>query len=450
MMQLGGFIGAKEMARLPFGRHSGQHFNYNADLQKRWDTAADSRVALDAIGSLSMAPDNLRDVLAWLGELTAEERLFKLRYDELYRRVAALTTSVPVSINTDVDFYETLLDSRILQRYVASPTRVLDIGPGCGRHLANLMLRPWGASSAYVAVESVGLPYMLQHLVGSALALQDPSCQFRDQLDHERARIEFPIASSLGPRTIWQVPLWRADLLPSEAFDIILCNYVLDELSSPDFGRVAALLTRCLASGGVVYCRGAQQRSMIKGLYLFGYGTFHGHDITASLLRQGLRAKNCELIASTLTRTFVRGDGVAVERDAYAAIDNDADLVKRVQQDYVAAAVEHAKATASPILIWADPGHDGLLELIAPRLPELNVVGVTNEHIATEGIGAYGLRQVPLSQLSTLGARTAFIVGYRTQLAVRELREALGPAAVSPVRQFTWPFAHLALERSVR
>jgi SAM-dependent methyltransferase len=451
MIQLGGFVGAKEMARLPFGRHSGQHFNYNADLQKRWETAADSRVALDAIGSLSMSPDNLGDVQAWLGDLTAEERLFRLRYDELYRRVAALTTSVPVTLNTDVDVYETLLDTRILQRHVTAPKRVLDIGPGSGRHLANLMLRPWGAGSAYVAVESVGLPYMLQHLLGSALALQDPSCQFRDQLDHERARLPFPIDEELSPRTMWQVPLWRADLLPSQAFDVILCNYVLDELSSPDFGRVVDLLGRCLAPGGVIYCRGAQQRSMIKALYLFGFGTFHQGDITATIAQRGLRAVSCELIASTMTRVFMRADDAAARgiTGSYTEIAGDVALVERLQQDFVAAAVAQMQRAATPVVIWVDPGpgHEALAQLLQRHLAALNVVGITNEHIVNEGPGPFGLRQVPLTKVGALGARAAFMVGYRTTLATRELRDALRPASLGAVRQFTWPFAYAPIER---
>lgn len=450
MIQLGGFAAAKEIARLPFGRDAGAHFNHNADLQKRWDTALDPRRALDLVGTSSTSADNVPDIRQWLGELTDEECSFQRRFNEVYAQAAALTTSVPQTLNTDPDFYETLLDTRIIQRHGHVPRRVLDIGPGAGRHLLNVALRPSGASSAYVGVESVGLPYLLQNVVGTAVTLADPSWTCIDQLDHDLGRVDVQPEAMLQPRHLWHVPLWRCDLLPPASFDLIICDYVLDELSAPDFERIVDLVMRCLAVDGVLYCRGGQQRSMFKNLYLFGYGTFHQRDITATLLERGLHVASGELIANVLTRTFVRQpQGGKAAQGPYAETRSDVDLVDRVQRDYVATAADMLQARGARVLIWADPGYEVLGQLLAQHAPKLDVVGVTNEHIMHKGTGPFGMPLIPLGQVASTGADAVLIAAYRARLAVRELREALAPAILGPVRSFNLPFAYAMIESVV-
>ena len=348
MMQLGGFASAKEVARLPWGRTSLDYFTHFVDVQKRWDGALDARVALDLIGTQNVADGNLPDVKEWLGALTPEEERFRESFARLYERVAALTTTVPVTIDAEADFYETVLDTRLLQRAVA-PRRVLDIGPGAGRHLANLALRPWGESSAYVGVESVGVPYLLQHTVGKALSLGDAGWRFLDQLESRPApRVPLAPDDALRPRSAWHVPLWRTELLPSDAFDLIVCNYVLDEVSPPDFVRIGALIERCLAPGGDrLLPRRTAARAVRADLPLqlrqVPRPRHHGGAPVARLAHRTLRVDRLDAHARVLTErcNSLRADG-------YAAIATDAELVERVQQDYIESTVAALEATIRP------------------------------------------------------------------------------------------------------
>lgn len=447
MIQTTAFTMAKDMARLPFGRQGKQRFGYYADVQKQWERTLDSGKILDVIGSLSGSAENLADVRAWLGELTADELVFKVRFEGFYGQVVRSITSAPETRDTDLDFFETLLDWRIVQRHVASPGRVLDIGPGSGRHMANLFLRSGSPPVTYVGVESVGLPYVFQNAAANVLALKDTSVVFRDQIDYAFNHGSFSLSEGFADRSIWHLPLWCDDQLPAQAFDVIFCNYLLDELSSYDFHRVAALLGRCLAPDGVLYCRGSQQRSMLKNLYLFGYGSFHGHDITASLLSQGLRVKTCDLIGSTLTRVFVRADSRTHEVAAggYATITSDVPLVAAVQADFVAQAVKEICGRGARIVIWVDPGpgYEAIQRELEPHLADLGplVAGLTNEHITGPGVGPFSLPQVPLADVRSLDPKAAFIFGTRMNLAVRELRHNVSPARMPSVRHFNMPFA---------
>jgi len=126
----------------------------------------------------------------------------------------------------------------------------------------------------------------------------------------------------------------------------------------------------------------------------------------------------------------------------YASIGTDAELVERIQRDYVEAVVSDLQRRRSRVLVWADAGFDGLERLLGAHLSNLGVVGLTNEHVTIDAPGPFGLRQVPLNMIGSLDADAVLIAGFRTQLAARELRTALGAQTLGPVRQFNMPFAH--------
>ena len=443
MIQLDAFGMSKDIARLPYGRLAREHFLYNADVRRQWEKSYSTSKILETIGSMCVPAENVPAVRRWLGQLSPEELLLRARFNEVYAHVAKLTTTVPVSFNAEPDFLETLLDARLIDSHISSPRRVLDIGPGAGRHMINLFLRSNGPQNSYVGVEAIGLPYVMQNMVSGILTLQDSKLVFRDQIDYEHGRLHFKVPEDLPGGSIWHLPLWRADVLPEKTFDLILCNYVLDEVAAHDFDRIADILSRCLAPEGLVYCRGSQQRSMLKDVYLFGYGTFHQRDITKELLSRGLKVKTCDLHTATMTRSFVRADSKTHQcsPDGYATIVSDVPLVETIQRDFIRNAVDQARSSKTPVLIWVDHGFDDLCRYMEEYVPDLNLVGITNDHIVHRGEGPLGLTKYPLENVRDLGVKTVFILGMKTRLAVRELREALAPAILESVSQFTYPFA---------
>jgi SAM-dependent methyltransferase len=375
--------------------------------------------------------------------LREPERALARDLGDAYAAVARLATTTAAPVDPEPDIYETLLDNRLLADHVRCPCRVLDIGPGAGRHLLNLALSPERHGSVYVGVESVGLPYALQNLAASFVSVLAGKVAFADYLDYEFARQDFRIPAGPPAGSIFHLPLWRADLVPDGAFDLILCNYLLDEVSAADFHRIVDLIVRALAPEGVVYCRGSQQRAMLKDIYLYGMGTFHQQDITRTLLGKGLAVKECRLIASTLTRLFVREDARSHARsaDGLAALEDDAALVEAAQTEFVRANLDELRARGLRVAVWGEPGWGEFMRYVADRLEGIRLVALTNEHTARRERTRFGADVVPPRDLPALRPEAVIITSTRDLHVLRALRELLPEAGFDEMRRFSHPVA---------
>jgi hypothetical protein len=411
---------------------------------------------LEMIGRLSVEPDRVAVIRDVLGSLSPEETTLCGEMTDFYADLAKLTTSLPMNMNLEPDLLETLLDFRLLRAHVRFPCRVLDIGPGIGRHVAALFAPSAQSGTAYVGIESIEAPYILQNLVGSLLSVRNPAISFVDYVDSQSARTPLSLPSDLPSGSIYHVPLWAGELLPSHAFDLVICNYVLDEVAAADLDRIASIIGRCLAKEGVVYCRGSQQKSMIKDLYLFGYGTFHQQDITRKLLSQNLRTLDVRLVGDTLTRMLVRVDSQtrAAASGPLVSLRDDASLIEALQRDFILDRVAELKASKTRVVLWIDPDHQGFAEMLLRDLDGVDVLGVTSDHVLHSGSGPFDLKQFPLREIAKLDPGAFVIAGRRIKLAHRELCEMLGKPL--SLRWFNYPVAFVysrgggALESLVR
>lgn len=443
MIQTTTFALSKDMARLPFGADGRQAFYYLGDLKRQWEASNLAGKALELIGSESVPLGHLAAVKERLGPLSAGEQRFLDEASAFLSDVSRLISTVPPPFDPAPDLYETILDVRVLSPHVKFPCRVLDIGAGAGRHMLNLMLRPEFAVSSYCAIDSIGLPYVLQNAIAGALSVRDHAVTFTDTLDFEFARREVIFPAQMPPGSLWHAPLWHADKLPDRAFDLIICNYVLDEIPAEDFRRVVGLIARCLAPEGVVYCRGGQQKSMLRDLQLFGYGTYHQQDITASLLAAGLKVKDCELVTATMTRIFVRAESQThrCAETGYAAIGSDVPLVEAMQRDFIRENVGRIAERRLRTVIWSDPGHAAAQRYLGEVVRDIDLCGITSDHIMHEGPSLFGSKEFPLAGLAALGPQAVIIAGTRLKLAVRELADTLKPIPLGPVLSFNYPIA---------
>jgi len=434
---------SKEKARIPLGPNGIHSYLYWSDVRRQWESANASTKMVEVIGGLSAPRWQLPEVRRWLGALRDPERVLARDLADAYAAIARLATSAAATVDADPDIYETLLDNRVLSEHVRVPCRVLDIGPGAGRHLLNLALNPERHGSVYVGVESVGLPYVLQNLAGSFVSVLAGRIPFADYLDYEFARQEFRIPTDPPAGSVWHLPLWRADLVPDGAFDLILCNYLLDEVSADDFRRIADLIARALAPEGVVYCRGSQQRAMLKDMYLYGMGTFHQQDITRTLLGKGLAVKECRLIASTLTRVLVRRDARshALPAGGHAALGDDAALVEALQAEFVRGNAEELRTRGLRVAVWGEPGWGEFTRYVAEHLNGVRLVGLTNEHTAQREPTRFGVDVVPPGDLRALRPDAVIIASNRDLHVLRALRELLPEAGFEEMRRFNHPVA---------
>lgn len=434
---------SKEKARIPLGPQGVHSFLYWSDVRRQWESATASTKMVELIGGQSVPRWQLPEVARWLGPLTPEEQALARDLADAYRLLGRLATSAAAPVEPEPDILETVLDNRILEEHVRFPCRVLDIGPGAGRHLLNLALNPRRHGSVYVGVESVGLPYAFQNLAASLVSVLAGNLPFADFLDYEFARQDFQIPPDPPAGSLWHLPLWRADLVPGGAFDLILCNYLLDEVSADDFHRIADLVARALAPEGVVYCRGSQQRAMLKDLYLYGMGTFHQQDITRTFLEKGLAVKECRLIASTMTRLFVRRASRthALSPNGHGTLGDDAALVEALQAEFIRGNAEELRACGLRVAVWGEPGWGEFTRYVAPHLDGVRLVAFTSEHTAQRGPTPFGVEAVPPAELAALRPEAVVIASNRDLHILRALRELLPEAGFEEMRRFMHPVA---------
>jgi hypothetical protein len=441
MIQSETFNRSREIARLPFGRDGRAHFSHVGDVSHQWDACRTGSKILEMIGRFSVEPERVPVLREVIGQLSPEEIVLRNDMSGFFADVARLMTSLPTALDMEPDILETILDFRVLRDHVKFPCRVLDIGPGIGRHSAALFSSSFPAGSSYVGIESIEAPYELQNIAGNLLSVRNPSISFADYIDYQSARKALMLPPELPKNSIFHLPLWADGLLPSNAFDLIICNYILDEVSAADLDRITAIMGRCLAKEGVVYCRGSQQKSMIKDLYLFGYGTFHQQDITRKLLARNLRTKDVRLVADTLTRLLVREDSQSHAKASgpVASLKEDSLLIEALQQGFVHDRIEELKTFRTPTLIWMDPDHQDFVEKLLPELKGVNLCGITSDHVHQSGPGPFGLKQFSLSEVPGLHPGAFVIAGRRIKLAHRELCDAFGRSL--PIRWFNYPVA---------
>jgi SAM-dependent methyltransferase len=443
MIQYPSFEMSKGKARLQFGRSGRDYYVYWGDVRKQWEKSYSHSKLLGLVGSQSAPAYNLPDVKALLGELSPEEVAVANKLRSFYGALAKMTSTTGELANLDVDVFETLLDLREIKSKIASPCRILDIGPGAGRHMAALFSSPEAKPAGYVGLEAIGMPYSLQNLAAGLLQVQGACSTFVDYIDFESDRLPFPELASLPERFIAHVPLWGASALPDAYFDLIICTYVLDEVAPQDFCSIRDIMARCLRPGGVVYCRGGQERAMLKDLYLYGFGTFHGQDITASLLGAGLAVKSCVVKASKLTRTFCRPSNAEAATGAgeYCRIANDTELMPRLQQDYIAQEIAALAADKRKVLVWTDPGRPLLTADLIEKLKNVNVVGVTTRMAVNEAITPEGLKELPVDKALGLAPDAVLILSNKMTSILRQLRENSGSGEFMLMRSFNYPVA---------
>jgi len=441
MIQSQDFNTSREIARLPFGRDGRAHFSYVGDISHQWDSSQSGDRILELMGRLSIEPERVPLLRSVLGSLSVEENALCRELTNFYGDIAKLTTSFPANLNLEPDLLETVLDFRLLKDHVRFPCRVLDIGPGIGRHMARLFVSVAPAGTAYVGVESIEAPYVLQNMAGSLLSVQHPGVSFSDYIDFQSARKTFTLPANLPGGSIYHVPLWAGELLPSQAFDLVICNYILDEVTAADLDRITSMIGRCLAKEGVVYCRGSQQKSMIRDLYLFGYGTFHQQDITHKLLSQNLRTLDVRLVGDTLTRILVRIDSRTHSSGSgpFVGFRDDASLIEALQRDFIRSRVAELRASKTRVVLWMDPDHQGFAETLLPDLAGINLLGVTSTHVLHSGYDPFGLKQIPLPEIAKLDPGAFVIAGRGIKLAHRELCETLQKPL--SIRWFNYPVA---------
>jgi SAM-dependent methyltransferase len=441
MIQYNAFQMSKDKARLKYGRSGSDYFIYSSDVKRHWEKSYGQSKMLELVGSQSGAPYNLPDLKKWLGKLSSREEQAADMMTGFYHNLAKLISTSGEMDGLEVDVQETLFDLREMDRHIQFPCRVLDIGPGIGRHMVSLFQDKARIPRLYASVDSIGMPYAMQNLAAGLLKISGLCKSFHDLMDYEFDRKPIPDMMGLPEGSIVHMPLWQTSALPEGSFDLIIATYVLDNLSSVDFLAVCDIIRRCLRPGGVVYCRGGQERSAYKDIYLYGAGTFHGLDITSHLLNCGLVTKECSVKASAITRFMVLPQGhEPVQGEGFMAT-TDQELVSAMQSDYIKKEMEYLVLSKKKVLLWADQGYPHLKEFLGPYLANLSVVGITTRVAINEVKTPMGIMEYPIPTALAKKPDVVVIVSKRMNSFLREIREHCSPGEFRLMRTLLYPVA---------
>lgn len=445
MIQTDTFEHARQIARLPLGNGWKTSYLYWSDTKRQWESSLSSSKPVDLIGSQSAPKYTLVDARKRIGKMSSDEKAFAKKFGAFYRDISKLETSRDVPVEFEIDMLETVTDLRMLSDYVKYPCRVLDIGPGAGRNMASLFLDDARKKSAYVGVEAIAIPYGMQNLSASMLTLRDPDLSFYEFLDYHFDRLDFPITETLPDGSIWHLPLWEAERLPKGVFDVVICNYLLDELAPDDFGRVMTLISKSLSDNGVLYCRGSQHRSMQSNLFLYGYGTRHGNDITATIRSLGLKLVFDDVEGGIMTRIFARQDSnVPTKKCKYGDFSDDVSLVKYVQEDFIKEKLDELTAGKAKVVVWGEGGYAEYSEHVAPLWDNLDIVAMTHRLVTSEGINQFGYREVPVAELAKINADCIIVASNRFHSIHREIKEITeGSGKYQRVQHYSLPIAFI-------
>ena len=445
MIQTDTFEHARQIARLLLGSNWKTSYLYWSDTKRQWESSHSSSKAVELIGSQSAPKYTLLDARKRVGGMSSDEQTFVDKFTEFYRDISKLETSREIPVESEIDMLETVTDLRMLADYVLYPCRVLDIGPGAGRNMASLFLEDVRKKSAYVGVEAIGIPYSMQNLAASMLTMRDPDLSFYEFFDYYFDRLDFPISGTLPDGSIWHLPLWEAERLPKGVFDVVICNYLLDELAPDDFDRVMTLISKSLSGNGVLYCRGSQHRSMQSSLYLYGHGTRHGRDITGTILSLELKLVFDDTEGGIMTRIFARTDSnVPMKKCKYGDIQDDMTLVECVQKDFIKERLDELTNSRAKVMVWGEGGYAEYSRYIAPLWDNLDIVAMTHRMVFSEGVNQFGYREVPVTELVTIDADCIIVASDRFRSIYREIKEMTeGTGKYERVQHYSLPIAFI-------
>ena len=427
-----------------FGR-AGERYTYSNDVKKQWESSLSSNKILDLLGTQNIPEFNYPDVVRLLGTLTADEQTLSQKYKEFYKDLSVLLSTIPPKSNgVDRDLAETILDFRSIYNHVKRPLRVLDIGPGAGRHMAALFMNEATRPVLYAGIESIGLPYSLQNMGAALMKIKGLAPRVYDHIDYEFTWETFPDVNHLEEGAIVHLPLWQEEHLPDHFFDLVICSYILDEIPAEDLPKIAGIIGRCLSKDGIAYCRGSQHRAMLKDLYLYGCGDFHGLDITKTMLGQGLKVFSCDITASQMTRIFVQ-DGHPSLNDVKGPFihhDNDVSLITDLQESYIKTEVQDIIASGKTVVVWGDPDSEytHFKNYIEPHTQGMTILGLTHR-FAENPCKVLNMTHDAPERMLAQKPDVVIIASMRDKSILRQMREMAEPGEYTLVRKFNYPIA---------
>ena len=189
--------------------------------------------------------EGIKDINKWMDWISKSE--FKDNIDddyiEPYINSSYFYDDAIVKIK-DFDKYSSTIGrynaEDYLYTYLYNGNKILDFGPGYGRQIN--LLSQFKDDLVYVGMDAILQSYCMQNLYYSK-----SKHRLVEYLDNNKLKIYDP--------GIYHIPTWRADILPKNYFDKILCVQVLQEINEDLVYYMLDVFRDVIRKDGILYIR---------------------------------------------------------------------------------------------------------------------------------------------------------------------------------------------------
>ena len=99
--------------------------------------------------------------------------------------------------------------------------------------------------------------------------------------------------------------LWSHVEKKFEGNNILFANDYFDQISKFDFNNFLKIIKNLFDNNSLLISKGGVEKSHLKNLYLFGYGTYHGDDIEKNIREKlNLKCVDSQLMLNKITRIY--------------------------------------------------------------------------------------------------------------------------------------------------
>ena len=200
---------------------------------------------------------------------------------------------------------------------------ILELGPGNGL-VGPLFAKNFNKKFTYILVEAVPQLYVLQQNVLKYFSIKQNKFEYCSSLN----RFEKFSTSEKKP-IILHLQAWQLKDLKLKP-DLVVANNVFDQVSSSDFLEYYKYIKNNLCENGKISIWGGIERSGVKDLYLFGFGTYHNHNIIDKF-KGDFVLKKFEKIGSEFYSLFEKSKKKSIQVDDFVEFEKKL-IEKYIQQ----------------------------------------------------------------------------------------------------------------------
>lgn len=416
-------------------------FDYVSDLQKKWLGSYDAKKLID----IFYQDNNLDHEDGKFEELIKEDSDFNQFYEYFFSISKKIISMIdPEKINED--FFSKITKKLALHTYKEitlvqynNISNFYDFGPGSGRILIGLFCffkMKKISSFNYIALEgsTVHIVYLNilinflktylsdeKNVISSSTIIGD-NYKFENNLENSAINLKL-------------YSLWSHVEKKFEGNNILFANDYFDQISKFDFNNSLKIIKNLFDNNSLLISKGGVEKSHLKNLYLFGYGTYHGDDIEKNIREKlNLKCVDSQLMLNKITRIYSLNNNSEFLKnkkdinDKSNNLDNDENIITNYNKIFL----RENLINESKVLIWSDPDLVIYNKYVKDELQNNNIVGIISEKINFDYIDA-NLNFFPMSKINELKFETMVICSPTPKLALRILNENYNVKSVKSI-----------------